>query len=310
MPVINPVEKQAFIDIVKAAPFPGGPQEALRLEDILVNYTDIVTAVNRQQQLFASNNSYLTQAMSVFSGPSLLQADIWFNTTQTSPPAQNPVMIINCTLTNVSITASSPIIQQYLTILGPTVIDYITIDAAATLQEIFIGPGARVKTLDASDYVGSPPSYARVNLITLAFDKSTPSYLDMVTYGSSIGSVLVQEGSYYGGVLGADPQSACASAVTGLAVTDITFNSVLLEWTPPAGAYLFINVFYRETNSSVWVPVTVQDGEYVQESGFVFRSLDKDTLYDFMVRVICLNGGYNDSEISGQTVCCGYSSPP
>ena len=138
----------------------------------------------------------------------------------------------------------------------------------------------------------------------------------MVTYGSNIGQVVVAEGSYYGGILAYDPANPCYAAVTNLKVTDITYNSVLLSWTLPVSSppgsqpFLFINIFWRETNSSVWIPVTTSDGEYVGETGFVFRNLDKDTLYDFMVQTVCPNGGLAESLIAAQTVCCNVFSPP
>lgn len=303
---IPPEEKQAFINIVKVAPYPGGPQEAGRLQDILNNYSDVYATIMRELPLFASNNSYLISAISVFNDDELQSVGIWVNKTISSPPLVNPVLIINSEITDwpVLIEPSSPPIQQDLCILGPTTIDEITVLGFTALTELYLGPGVTLNALDASE------DQARVGTIYIKNAKNNPAALNSVVYQSNISQIIQDPGTYFGGVTNDNPLAPCDNPVTNLTTREITNNSVTLNWdTPesksPPESFLFINVFYRKSGSQTWIAVSDGDGEYVGNTGFVFRYLEKDTFYDFKVSVTCLNGGIADATIYQQTVCCG-----
>lgn len=303
-PIPTP-EKNAFIDIVKLAPYPGGPNEASRLQDILVNYEDIYTAITRELDLFASNNSYLINGVTQFDDTELQAVGIYVNKSQI-PPLTDPVLIINSSYDEIILTIPSPMLYKTLCILGPSTVKNIVLDAGVTLNELWIGPGATVDLVDGANVIvsplASPPTV--VQKIYLPFAKSTPSKLNAVTYGSVVNQIVKEEGSYYGGVKSNNPDIPCADVVTGITATEITKNSVFVSWAPPT-SYLFINVFYRKTNSNVWMPVGEEDGEYTGDTGFTFRRLESDTFYDVQISVKCTNGGVANNSITFQTTCCG-----
>lgn len=308
---LNPNEKNSFILLVQAAPFPGGPFEASRLEDILNNYEDIYTAVMRELELFATNNAYLTQAMACFNDTQLQAVGIWNNKTISSPPLTDPVLIVNSTITDlVIITASSPVVDQNLAILGNSFISRIVLTDYANLQEIWIGPGV---TVDGAD---SSRTGAIINTITLPFLRSTPSRLNFAVYGSQINQVNVSDGSFYGNQSNDDADSTCASVITDLAVQYFTRNTVQLTWTPPSlqsppADYLFINTYYRIKGSNTWILADEDVGLFNGETGFTFTQLEKGTKYEIEVIVTCLDGGLSTpATIEVDTSCCEVGSPP
>lgn len=310
MPTILPSnEKADFISIVKAAPYPGGPSEADRLQSVLNYYEDVHTAIYRQLELFASNNSYLISAITVFNDNQLQLVGIFVNKSQSSPPITDPVLIINSDYTTVDLTpnVSSPPAEKTLGILGSSHIGAVVLDSNTVLDQLYIGPGSTVDVYDGSAGISSPPLSppvaARVGTIWLPKMKSKPSALNSVVYGSMIGQVVKDEGSYYGGIA-ENPTETCADAVTAMAATEITKDAVLVSWTPPA-QYLFINTFFRKTNSQVWILATTEDGDFVDDSGFIFRHLEAQTFYDFKATVICSNGGQVSTQITTETICCG-----
>lgn len=296
-------EKQAFIALVQAAPGPlGGPFEASRLQDILVYYSDIYTAIMRELDLFASNNAYLTQGLACFDDTELLAVGIWNNKTVSSPPISDPILVVNSTYTDDLILISaqpSPPINQTLCILGASNIFGVSLEADAVLSELYIGPGVIVDSADASQ-----PG-ALIRTIWLPYLKSTPSTLISAVYGSQIQQFIIDDGSYFGGYTLVLPAATCQSTISNITASEATNNSLFISWTPPADPYLFINTFYRKTNSMPWIPVTDADGDFVNESGFIFRHLEKDTYYDFKVAVTCNNGVVNNTIVSAQTICCG-----
>ena len=311
---ITPQDKQDFINLVRQAPYPGGPDEASRLEDILNTYDDVTTAICRELELFASNNAYLCKVMDTLNDANLLSVGIWYKKTDTSPPLTNPVMIINSTITYVEIDAdiasppsSPPMGPQYpaLTLLGSTRIKTLAIVAGVTLNELYIGPNATVDLLNSSAVtITSPPAASRVNKVYLPYLKSTASTLNKVAYNSQIGQVIVDLGSFYGGVEGYNPDTVCAEVVTNLSAIELTKTSAMLVWTPPAN-YLFINTFYRKTGSNTWILATEVDGDFDGDSGFTFRHLEADTFYSFKISTVCTNGGIADVVVSAKTGCCG-----
>src|SRR6185312_309293 len=307
MPVLIPDnEKQAFISLVQAAPGPlGGPFEASRLQEVLVYYTDVYTAIMRELDLFASNNAYLTEAMACFDDTQLLAVGIWNGKTVSSLPLSDPILIVNSTFTDNLILISkqpSPPIYQTLAILGNSNIFGVSLEANAKLSELYIGPGVVVTSADSSQ-----PN-AIVEIIWLPNLKNIPSTLLSAVYGSQIQQVIVDPGSYFGGYTLVNPLATCQSTISNIAATEATNNSLFISWTPPSEPYIFINTYYRKSNSQPWIVATDADGEFVNESGFVFRYLEKDTYYDFKVSVTCKNGAINDTVVSAKTVCCGAGS--
>lgn len=299
---LQPGEKPAFIKLVQAAPPPGGPAEAQRLESILNNYEDIFTCITRQLESFASNNAYLTQALACFDDTQLQLVGIWNNKTISSPPLSDPVLVVNSTFTDDLILISpqpSPPVNQVLCILGNSAIYGVSLEENANLSELYIGPGVTVNQVDASQ-----PG-ALINIIWLPFLRSTASSLNSAVFGSHINDFLIDKGSYFGGFTNDNPEAVCDSVVTSMQATEITKNSILVSWTPPRDPYLFINTFYRKTNSDVWIAATEDDGDFVNDTGFIFRFLESDTWYDFRAAVTCNNGGISNTDITTQTVCCG-----
>lgn len=299
-------EKAAFIAIVNVAPYPGGANEAARLQTILNNYEDIIVAITRQLTLFESNNSYLINAITCFNDNQMQLVGIWVNKDSTTPPLTNPVLIVNSTIDLVNIAPTSPPQYNALCILGPSLVKDIVLAAGIELNELYIGPGATVDVADGSMAIASPPSSPPtiIGKIYLPFVRSTPSSLNAVKYLSVVNQVVVEPGSYYGGVQATDPNLTCTETVSGISAQEITKDSVYVSWTAP-DSYLFINTSYKKSNSKVWIPVTDETGEFNGDIGFVFRHLEPDTFYDVRIAVQCLNGGWSFNSITFQTVCCG-----
>lgn len=287
-------EKTAFINIVKAAPYPGGPIEADRLNTLLNNYEDIIVAIMRQLTLFASNNQYLTQAIGVFDDPSLQNVLIFNNKTVNNlTTVTDWAMLINCTVDGtLRLTTSFPGYVA-LTILGTTKVANLDIDATLNVQEIYIGPSCTVGFLDGT------ASGVVINTIWLPFIKSSPSNLLAIANGTIVNQIVLDEGSYFGGFR-EDTQSSCASPVTNLAYGVITYNSIQLMWTAPASPYLFINIYFKQTGTQSWDKADETIGSYA-ENGYTFTKLAANTSFDFKVEVICLNGGHADTLTTVQT---------
>lgn len=308
---VPPLVQQAYLNIVAAAPYPGGPYEVDRItsSNLLAFYEDVASVLYRQIELFEANNAYLVQAISVFD-PTLLQSvGIWFNVTVgSSPPLADPVLIINstCDLVVLNPNVSSPPAEKTLAIWGPSNISLIKLVNGTILDQLWLGPGSTVDSLNASTGTLSPPTYTAVNTIWIRFARSTPSALNSVVYESVIHEVVQDEGSYYGGVQ-ENPNVTCPDAVTNMQVTEVTNRGLLVSWTPPA-SYLFINTFYKKTNSQVWILAIDVDGDFVDPTGFVFRHLEDDTWYDFRAAVVCTNGGLAYTQITTQTSPSGLGA--
>ncbi len=305
-PILAPA-KAAFIALVRTAPYPGGPDEASRLEDILNNYEDVATAIYRQLDLYAVNNSYLRQCIATLVDANLMTVGIYYNKTVSNPPLFNPVMLINSVYDDVEYTLTSPPGNYELGLFGTSRIKTLTVDPAVTVNEIYIGPGSVVYVLDGAQVSSpptSPPVSSRINKIYLPYERSTPSTLNVVKYGTQIGQVVVDPGSYYGGVQGTNPDLVCTAVVTTISATELTKHSVFLSWTPPT-TYTFINTFFRKKGSNVWILATTTDGEFDGDSGFTFRHLEENTYYEFKVSTVCVNGGIADVTVTAQTGCCG-----
>lgn len=303
---VAPAEKAAFIALVEIAPFPGGPLEASRLQDVLVYYTDIPTAIGRQLELFATNNAYLKECMAVFDDTELQNANI-YNDKYNSPaaPINDAVMIINSTYdSTLGLTAHA----NGFTMIGHSYVSRLDLEDGVILQNLYIGPDS---TLDVLDSAGTIYPGAVLN-IWLPFKNNTASALNSAVFGSVIGAVHLEKGSYYGGLDQNDPQLPCANPVTGLNTSGITHDSITLNWTPPASGFLFLDVFYKRTDSAPWLQPTPDMIGFITFSGevygFVFSGLEADTSYDFKVSVRCNNGGVAYETMTGSTVCCGETT--
>lgn len=300
---IDPTEKTNFIALVTVAPQPGGPREASRLQDILNDYENITTAIGRELSLFSTANAYLIECMAVFNDTQLQNVHIYNNKVD-SPTASpgNPQLICNSTFTGTTTIGAN---SNGLCLLGGTAIKRIQLSPNVNLQNLYIGPGVTVDVLDAS------ASGAFVSNIWLPFANNTASSLNSVVYGSGIGNVQIEEGSFYGGQDQNDPQLACAKAVTDLLASNITHNSIDVTWTPAASGWLFLTLSYKKASSSVWIAAGEAIGGYSITSGaptgYTFRELESDTWYNFKVAVRCNNGGLAVTEVTAQTVCCATS---
>lgn len=294
MPIskIPDIEKQAFISLVNVAPYPGGPREAARLQELLIFYYNIPLAIQRQLSLYKDNIGYLTQCMAVFDDTNLQAAGIWNNKTISSPPLTNPILIVNSDFQgdDVFISAISPVVQQNLMIMGDSFVSNLIIDGGTTLSGLYIGPGSTVEYLDSS-----APG-ASVQTIGIDHGRGLPAILTGAAYGSSIGTVTVADGSYYGGILSANPANSCSATVTDLTYGVISNNTIQLTWTPPSlqsppVAYLFINAYFRIKGSNIWTLADDSNGTYNGDSGITFTELECNTSYEFIVVVTCNNGG-------------------
>ena len=252
-------QKTAFLALVNAAPIPGGPFEASVLASILVYYSDIPRAISREIDLFKDNNSYLTEAMACFAANDndLQAAGIYVG--KSGVNLSDPVMIINSDYTGIVTLDTN---STGLAILGNSTVKRIQINTNIDLQNIYVGPGCSIDLVDAS------ATSAFVNSIWLKFSKNTASSLNGAVYGSEIGQVQVDPGSYYGGVDYIDPQATCSEPVTYLTAGSITHNSITLVWQPPANGYIFLEVYYKKANSAVWKLVDDSVGGYINTAGY------------------------------------------
>ena len=295
MPTLIPnIEKQAFIAIVAVR----NPNEALRLQSVLNYYEDVPIAIGRQQEDFAYNNGYLTAAMNTLNNINLQAAGVYYQQQLSAPLSTPPVMWINSNTNAGIVIASSP---PGFAVLGSSNINKITLDPYVVIPGLYIGPGSIVDVLDGT------ATGSIVNYLILPFARSTPATLNTAKFGTTIGSVQVADGSYFGGYQDDDANSLCFP-VTNMQATEITKNGVLVSWTPPVSSsppILFIETSYRKTGSKVWIPVDETIGDYQGLSGFAFRCLEPDTWYDIQATVQCGNGGYSFNQITIQTTCCG-----
>lgn len=299
-----PSEKAAFVALVKVAPRPGGPTEAMRLAstDFFNNYEDIPYALQRQLDLFAGEPSYLNTCMSVFTDANLLAAGIYNGATVPSG-ATNPRVVINSTINVISITSNQPL----LLILNSSV-GRINMTFGVYLTFIYMSGSV-------TDLVNANFSSAFIGQIYIKNVNNNPSTLKGVMMGSLMGGMINQilpdPGVTYGGVVVYDPDNACANQISNLNAGDITHNSVTLMWNLPPNpswsyaSFLFLYIYYKLENASGWIRVDNTQGDFIQQVGFVFRYLQSDTRYDFMVTLVCTNGGTNSEHVIAQTVCCG-----
>ena len=298
-----PSEKQAFISLVLVAPYPGGVTEAMRLSstDFFNNYEDIPVAIQRQQLLFSGSPSYLYTCMSVFSDNHLTSAGIYYN--KTTDGVTNPSLIIKSAMTSVNITTNTNTLQ----IFGSN-ISYINMTSSVSMGQLYLA-NSTVNLVNCNFL------NAYIGIINVKNVNNLPSVLKGVVMGSLMGGLIAQvvpdAGATYGGILPYDPNNLCSNTVTNLNAGDITDDSVVLMWNLPPNpswsynSYLFLNIYYRLSNASGWTTVDNSAGDFIQSVGFVFRYLQSDTYYDFMVSVQCTNGGISSQTVTAQTICCG-----
>jgi hypothetical protein len=307
MPLIPQNEKNAFLSVVKASP------NGLALADVLNTtmnyYSDIPGAIVAQLRLYAENNSYLLQAITCFNDNQMLSVGIYVN--KNSSAIYNPLFVINSTIGTVFITENSPVTYLALGVFGPTTIQVLSLTPGATLNELIMGPGTTIEQLNGSA-VSSPASSPNiVNQISLWYGKPGPSAINSITYGSVVNFVNVEQGSYYAGV-SENPDVTCTATVTNLQATNATLNSIYLSWTLPNVAspwqpYLFVNVYFRLSNTFPWTLATTANGQFMGDVGFLFTGLDIDTFYQFNVCCTCPNGGVVCVSVSAKTE--GVCSP-
>lgn len=284
-------EKNAFIALVRVKL----PIEADRLVTILVNYEDISVALCRELFFYDSNPNLLTQMMAVFTDAQLLNVGIYNNKTSSSL-LTNPMYIINSTYTGgVSVTADA----ERLIILGESTVSTITVATTKEVGFLYIGSGCSVDVAD------STAVDAFINRLYVEYSRSRSGRLNTIKSESGIGQLYVAPLAYFGGYSDNVPAATCADAVTDLVANNITHNSVVLSWTAPTANFVEISIAYKKNESEVWIPADDIIGDYVGNTGYVFRKLEPDTYYNFGVFVTCNNGGVAATYVSAQTVCCG-----
>lgn len=290
---IDAGEKADFIAIVAIV----DPIEADRLADILVNYDDIVEAIRRQLDVFASNPAYLKEAISVFTphNINLLAAGIYNDGFEAGQLIDPKVLISYGANGGILSTAT----DGWILMLSDSTATTTTVAANTNLLYLYIGPSCTMDLLDSS------AEGAFVNNLYLPFLKNRPSTLKGLLYGSFIGNIKLEPGSTYGGITSYNPGNSCALPVTSLAVGITTHNSIELTWVPPTGGYLYINAYYKKTDRGSWIQGNTQDGDFMLDTGFMFTDLDSDTAYSFKVTTVCNNGGTASLYTSAQTPCCG-----
>lgn len=286
-------EKSAFIAIINAQ----NPIEAGLITPLLNNYEDIAPiGIARQLGTFANNPAFLKEAIGVFTDAALVAVGI-YNNKSSGSEVTNPVLLINSHFTG-GITISTN--QVGLGLLGSSTVNIIVIAAGVYLQNLIIGPGSTLDVLDVT------ADGAFISSIAVTFAFSTPGFLNTLKYGSHYGTVYIAPGSYYGGIQNIDPAATCAAGpVTGLIASNVTHDSILITWVPPSSGYLFLNVQYKKSDSQVWIAATFETGDFVKNTGYIFRGLDEDTYYDFRVQTVCNNGGVTYATTSSKTICCG-----
>ncbi len=287
-------QKAAFIAIVNVV----NPTEATeRLPTLLVNYEDIPNAIGRQIDLFAGNNAYLSEAIAVFAAndSDLMAAGIYVGKTSSSL-LTDPLLIINSSYTGgVSLTSNS----KGLGILGSSSVNLLTLGIQKELDYLYMGSGSKLSALDSS------ASGAVVKNIIMSFAYSLPSEITAVIFKSNIGVIRISDGSVFGDEINTNPALTCTNPVSGLAAGSITHNTIKLTWTPPSGAYLLLDIFYRKLNSGVWIKADMDMGDFISNTGFIFRNLESETKYEFKVVTTCVNGATDaPSAITAITTCC------
>lgn len=288
-------EKSAFIALINTQ----NPIEAALITPLLNNYEDIVPiGIARQLGVFADNPAFLKEAMAVFTDAALVAVGI-YNNKSNSSLVTNPSLLVSSHFTaGISFTAN----QIGFGLLGSSTVNSVTVATGIYLQNLIIGPGSTLDILDVT------AEGAFISSIGIMFAYSTPGFLNVLKYGSHYGDVYTSPGSYFGGIQNIDPNATCAAGpVTGLTASNITHDSILITWVPPSSGYIFLNVQYKKSDSQVWIPATFETGDFIKNTGYVFRGLDADTYYDFRIQTICNNGGTTYATTSSKTICCGGS---
>lgn len=281
-------EIDAFIDIVKFK----SAYEAERLPSILVNYEDIPTAIYRQLDEFSTNAPYLAACMDVFTDADLQAAGIYNEKSAITPAS--PVLIIASTDVDIQVATDT----NSLYILGASQVNEITFVAGKALNTLYVGAGAEVGLID----VTAASSF--IYRLYADFKKNVGAIVKRVLINSNILFTYIAPGAIYGGV-GYDNTAACANPISTLAFTNITGDSIQLGWVAPASPYISIDISFKRSDSAIWAPATTLNGDFVGNTGFIFRKLDGDTNYDFSITVTCPNGGISVAVTgSEKTECC------
>jgi hypothetical protein len=289
MPTEIPIqEKFDFINVVKVM----NPVEASLLPELLNNYEDIPNILIRQLDLYSSFPQYLDTCMAVFaaSDSELIAVGIYVNKTEVESVV-NPTVFVNSTTSGgVAITANSTGLYLY----GSSEIDSIIVSQLKSLLKLYIGGGAKVSMLDATG------NGALVNLINVKYQHNRVGELSMIKQGSNIAQLVVDRGAYFGGYGTEAPTNTCAYPVTDFVVENLQNNSLTLKWTLPS-TWLYVNIYYRVTESGTWIAVDSTKGDYINDIGFVFKGLVANTSYDFRVIITCPNGGLSTPLETTQT---------
>lgn len=284
---IPTTDKNNFISRVAVR----NPVEANRLAAELINYEDISRCIGRQLNDFVAYPQYLISCMDCFtSNPDLITVGIYYNQIATGI-ITNPSLFISSTTTFGVVFTTSTI---SFGVLGASNINEIKLGTNDILNTLYIGPSSIV------DVVDTTAGGCCIQIVNISFVNNSGGRLNMIKYGGCVGQVNVSTGAYYGGIKKDDPVLTCALPVTGLTAGVVTHNTFELIWTPPVGAWLFINPYYKLKDAFDWIKADTTIGDTVDNTGYIFRQLLSDTFYDFKVEVICANGGVSSPALLSQ----------
>ncbi len=275
---IPPGEKAAFLDIINIR----NSNEVSTIDAFLVNYEDILLAINYLLIPFSSYPNYLKESLLVFTDSELVNVGILVDKDEVAL-VTNPVLLLNTTTTAGILIDTN---QDTLYIFGDSNVDVLNIDSLIHLKSLLITSGAIVNLADAS------LQDSTINLINIKTYRNLGGNLNLIINNSGIGQVNVDEGSFFGGYGEINPALPCALPVTNLTATGMTPTSITIGWTLPT-PYLFVNVYYRLFNDGNYLEPT--SGIWSKDEGFTFTNLIPNTKYDFKVTITCKNGGTSDS---------------
>lgn len=295
---------QVYIDNFVAIATAVDKIAGLRVSQTLVNYEDITTAIGRYLSYIEQNETLMTEFINCFPDQRYLNAvGIFVNQAYASMQTASyagPNLYVACTF-SAGLTVASGAISVWLA-NGTTITGGLLVPANISLPYLYLSSGSSL------DFMDSSQSGAVVGIITLNNAKTNPAIIRAIATGSTYNVLNATNGAVFGGQSANNPTSACAQPATGLQLNGpITHNTVPLSWTNPASGIIGVNIYYKKTLSPTWIQAQDSDGDYVGNSGFVFRSLSPDTSYDFQVTTTCKNGG-----ISAPVVLAGQitSSSP
>lgn len=270
-------EKTAFLDIIKI----GLPDQVNYMNTNLVNYEDIPLIVHQNIDYFIEFPQFLAIALNCFTNATMLSVGIYYKQTIVVP-VTDTLLIVNSTFSD---TITIDINLNFLDILNNSVI-YDLIINNVNIVTLNVASGSSINILDPFSASGS------ITVLNIKNVRNNASTVSTLQFGSLVGLIQVDDGAFFGGYNEVNIELPCAIPVTGLGVTNITFNSMTIGWTNPViTGWLYATLYYRESNTTSWIQVDKTIGDFLSDNGFIFTQLQPSTFYDFQVIITCINGG-------------------